>query len=740
MSSSENRQQTIPAIPPSLSAGVHGMRDYYLNNNAPRPTPNQSHGLTPYLGLRAKLSQIWINRWTVLLLLVLVRVLLAIASTDSGLSSARREALSACTSVEKVGSTMASMPHYMSQGVNKMTAKGISKGVNALESMVTLSVTGVEEIIVFYIGMLTNTYLCLTTFAVTGSTRAAIDTLQTAQDDLNKMLGTIGNDINGAAGDLQKGINGLISGINTFTGAQAPKVDFSKQITALKNVKLPVDITADLQKLNSSLPTFEQVKNDTETAIRFPFEELKKVINESMGRYEFNESLFPVPQKEALQFCSGNNGINDFFDNLVHIENVARKAFIGTLLTAAILICIPMAWWEIQRYRKLQERAKYISSASDSMEAVYLASRPYTSRAGQQLASRFPTNRRQILVRWSVAYATSVPALFVLSLALAGLFACTMQYILLKSIEKQVPGLTNQVANFSGNVVMKLNNASTQWADGTNQVILAENQKLNTELLGWVNTSTEAVNNTLNKFVDETMNILNQTFGGTPLYDPVKEVFNCLIGIKVEGVQKGLTWVHDNAKISFPTLDKDTFSLGALAKSTDSNADDQLLADPSGKTADEISEAVFRVTNAIAKGIRQEAIISTMILVVWLIIVLIGIIAACVRMAGKDKVRAEAGDEYNAPFTTAPATVETRDIRPESAAPPSYAVNPDVNPHAPYTLNPHPFPRRNDDEITEKRAATPESWPFDRNLTSQQQEQQQGPSSRYYNNEKDGFI
>jgi hypothetical protein len=709
------------------------MRDYYANNNVPRPTPNQTPYLTPYLGLRARLSQIWINRWTILLLLVLVRVLFAIASTDDGLTSARRQALSACTNVEKVGSTMASMPHYMSQGVNKMTAKSITKAVNGLESMVTLSVTGVEEIVVFYIGMLTNTYLCLTTFAVTGSVHAVVDVVQSAQDDLNQMLGSIGNEINGAAGDLQKGINGLVSGINTLTGANAPKVDFSKQITELKNVKLPVNLTDDLQKLNNSLPTFAEVQNATETVLRFPFEELKKVINESMGRYTFNDTLFPVPQKQALTFCSDNNGINDFFDDLVHVENMARRIFIGVLFTAAILVCVPMAWWEIQRYHKQQERARLIGThAVDPMGAVYMASRPYTSRIGQKLASRTSTPRRQILVRWGVSYCTSVPALFVLSLALAGLFSCLCQYALLKSIEKEVPNLTNKVANFSGNVVKALNNASTEWADGTNQVITNENQRLNEELFGWVNTSTKAVNDTLNTFVDETIKVLNMTFGGTPLYDPIKEVFNCLIGLKVQGIEKGLTWVHDNAHINFPTLDEDMFSLGAIAKMTDSGSDDDFLADPDGKTKDEISDAVLHVTNGIAKAIRQEALISTALLIVWIIMVLIGLISTYVGFLGRDRVRAEAGNEYNAPVNS-----DMQNVRPPSGAAPPYVPNPDVNPHAPYTLNPHPFVRRDDDDISEKRHSNQHgAWPFERNLTGPQTGQ--APQSNY--NEKGGFI
>src|SRR5215831_3854077 len=112
----------VPRVPPSLdhnSFELHDTKsdrgDAYL-----APATHDSAGsVTPYLGLRARLSQIWINRWTVLLLLVLVRTLIAIANIDNNIDSARRQALSACSGVEAAGSAMASMPHYMSQGVNE---------------------------------------------------------------------------------------------------------------------------------------------------------------------------------------------------------------------------------------------------------------------------------------------------------------------------------------------------------------------------------------------------------------------------------------------------------------------------------------------------------------------------------------------------------------------------------------------------------------------------------------------
>jgi len=718
MASLGNQQQTFPTVPPSFSAGGHEMRDDYAVHDEPRPSSNQSPYLTPYLGLRARLSQIWINRWTILLLLVLARTLIAIASLDDGLYSARKQALSACTSVESTGSAMASMPHYMSQGVNELTAKGVERAVNGLYSMVGLTITGVEELVIFIIGLLTNTYLCLITFAVSGSLHAALDLVKEVTDFLNKTLPAIGSEVNGAINTFDDGLSKFLDSFNnigTIFGAQKkPKLDVNLQLDKLNQLTIPSDFTDKLNKLNASIPNFAEVKNATETVLRLPFEELKKLVNKRMGTYNFNRTAFPVPQKEKLSFCSGSNGINDFFDNLVGIAHVARKVFIVVLLLGAIAACVPMAYREIRRWRKEQERAKLVAQqSSDPMDVIYLAPRPYSSSFGIWLANRHTSVRNQTIIRWVVAYATSVPALFVLSLGIAGLFACLCQYILLKSVEKEVPALTNQVGEFAGTVVKALNNASQQWAIGTNKAIAATNKDINEELLGWVQTSTSSVNNTLNVFVDEMSDALNKVFGGTPLEDPIKEVLNCLIGLKIQGVQKALTWVHDNAQVNFPLIANDTFSLGAAKSiSGDSASSQSFLNDPTASAKDEISDAVISLILKIEKGIRTEALISLFILLIWVFIFLIGLGRGSFMFLKPSKGRAEGGQRYATdPSTENMRVADTRDLfnfarrpepqpeisypRPMSAAPPyefhKAPANLDTRSDAPYALNPHPF-------------------------------------------------
>ncbi|MCJ1280801.1 plasma membrane fusion protein prm1 [Xylographa opegraphella] len=654
MSSARN-PHVFPSVPPSLS-GHDGMRDYYIGQDALRSKPHTLPNITPYLGLRARLSQVWLNRWTILLLLVLARTLIAVTGLHNDLATAKREATSACNGVEDMGSALASMPHYLAAGVNDLAATGVEKAVNGLMSMLLLTITGVEEIVVFYINMLTSTYLCLITLAVSGSLHVAVQVAEDVTNFLNKTLGAIGSDISKSVSGFESDLSAFVANLNSLPeifGGHAmtiPNLNINGTLEQLNNIQLPATIDQGLNKLNSSIPTFAQVNNFTNNAIRLPFEDVKSLVNNSMGTYHFDRSVFPVPQKEQLTFCSDNNGISDFFQDLSDIADLARKIFLGVITVAAVLVCIPMAYRDVMQWRTLQKRAQVVRDRSiDPLDIIYIASRPYTATAGIKAAGKMRSTRKQILTRWVIAYATSPAALFIFSLAIAGLFSCLCQYILLKAIEKEVPALINEVDGFADKVIASLENSSSHWADGVNHAIVTTTNDINKDVFGWVNTTTGALNDTLNVFVDSVTDVLNTTFGGTVLYDPITEVFNCLIGLKIAGIQKGLDWVSDHAHVDFILFANDTFSIGAaasIAGNSSNSTTDSFLANPGGSTSDAISEAVTTVTNHIADAIRTEALISTTLLGAWLFLVLLGLLRALFLASRRDKSRAEGGPSY----------------------------------------------------------------------------------------------
>lgn len=567
-----------------------------------------------------------------------------------------------------MGSSMVSMPHYLSHGVNELTASAVEEAVKGLRTTLMLTMTGVEEIILFFIKMMYSTYICLITLAVRSSVHVATDLVEEAADSMNKTIKSIGNDVNHTVNNFEEDFNKFVDFVNSAAsdaGSKVPKLDLSKQLNSLQKVELPSSIDKSLSKINNSLPNFDQVMNFTDSVLSTPFEEVKKLINQSMGNYSFDRSALPVPAKKNLAFCDDDNGIDGFFDGASDMIKTARKIFIAILVIVAVLICAFMAWQEIRRWRHMKERSQLVrKEAHDPMDVVYIVSRPFTAGTGIKAASNFSNSRRQTLVRWFIAYVTTVPALFVLSLGIAGLLACFCQYLLLRGMQHAVPELTSQVDAYADKVVDSLQNTSASWANDANAVIKHTNNDLNHQVFGWVNTSTGAVNGTLNTFVDNATNVLNYTFNGTPLYEPVQGVFDCIIGLKVMGMEKGLTWVSDHAHINFPLLPNDTFSRGA-ATSANGSTSDSFLSEKGDETSNKISAVVTRVVNKFEKSIQTEAIIAGTVVLIWVFIVLLGLLRALCLFWTREKTRGEGGG----PPLYAPESrnnIEAYNYRPDS--------------------------------------------------------------------------
>ncbi|KAI2617435.1 hypothetical protein GGR54DRAFT_631378 [Hypoxylon sp. NC1633] len=666
MATSFREKEGFPQVPSSLNHEAYGTKDIRKMKVRELLSQSSAKGVTPYLGLGSRLSQIWFNRWTVLLLLVLVNFLLTLSSLNGNLGDAKAKALSACTKVEDIGSAMASMPHYLSVGVNKLTASGITDSVQALMKVLDMILTGVEQLILFVIGMMTDTYVCLITMVVHGGLNASALAITETTEAMNDAISGIAQAINAIGGAVETAIDGIGDIFRRIDIPPKPEVagDIKAVAAKLSNVHInTTGFVSDLDSLNKNLPDFDDVKNLTATAVSIPFTLIREQLAKAYGNWAFNDSVFPVAEKEALSFCSDNSVINDFFEGLYKIANTAKVVAIVVLILLAIAVCVPMAYMEVRSWRRAQLASQ---NAYDDMDLVYLASRPTSSRIGYWIASRF-SEKRRLLVRWCIAYATSLPALFVLSLALAGFFSCFCQWILLRSIQQEIPALTSQVGDFADQVVGSLGNVSQKWANDANGVITSFSSEINDDILGKVTNGTSAVNNTINTFMDEIDKGLNTAFGDTMFKDLAANTVRCLIGLKVESLQKGLTWVHDNAHINFPLFPDDVFSAGASKSITGDSDLTSFLASPSTVTTDEVTGAVDHVVTWLQNNIIQDALVSLGLLLVYVIIVLTGVIRTLI---GHNDVAGDTRRMRMEQFEMAPVP-----SAPRGAAPPDPAMH-----------------------------------------------------------------
>ncbi|KAJ2981127.1 hypothetical protein NQ176_g2213 [Zarea fungicola] len=335
--------------------------------NSPQHSSSPQN-ITPYLNLRSRLSQVWINRWTILLLLVVLRMALLLGQLEDNVVDAKAKAFSACTKVEDIGSAMASMPHYLSAGVNSLVVDGMQDAVHGMVETLDLILQAVPAMIIFYINFLTATYTCLITALVHGSLDVVASVTKDATKAFSDVVDNATKEIQDISSDFESSINKVTKGIQgSFLGKSMPSiptVDFSEPVATLKGFHLNADDFAqDVQKLNKNLPTFEQVQNITSEAVEYPFKLVRKSLNNSYGTWHVKKDVFPLAEKQRLTFCSNNNDLDSFFQKLLNLVHRARAGILTVLSILAAAAIMPMAWLEARisglrgaRVRRLERR------------------------------------------------------------------------------------------------------------------------------------------------------------------------------------------------------------------------------------------------------------------------------------------------------------------------------------------------------------------------------------------------
>lgn len=583
------------------------------------------------------------NRWTVLLLLVLARFLISLDGLNTNLATAKTRAEDACTKVEDVGSSMASMPHYLSAGVNRMAADGITKAVQGLVEILLMILTGVQQLIMFFIEVKVGLVLCFSTAIARAVLEVGEFAIKGAAELLKDAVKTISGDLNSAA-------SGLAHGLDTIRNTLEDSVAFKWLANTVPdtsgledNLKKLDDVSINTDAVLGSLKDIENkidygnVKNIAKEAIAVPFDMVKRLLNESYGTWEFDHSVFPVPAKESLSFCSDST-LDDFFEVLFKIAANAKIIGIVALIALAVLACAIMAWWEIKRFNRQLHKSETLINR-EPMDIVYIAGRPLTAGTGVWLSEKLSADRkRQFLFRWVIAYATTHTALFVLALAVTGAFSCLCQWMVMRAIQQEIPALAATVGDFAGDVVTFLEHASMKWANDSNGVILEFQGDINDKMFGHVRNATHAANDTIGKFDDTMHEGLNKAFGGVPPLEKfLSDIIDCLIGNKLDSVQKGLTWVNEQARVTLPLFPVDVFSLGANDSTSGNSSGTKFLSTPSSSVTDEITDAVDGVVETLWSSIIQQVVISIALFLTYLAYVFFAGAQAAVRMAMGDR-------------------------------------------------------------------------------------------------------
>lgn len=653
-------------------------------------------GFKCYLQLGDRLSQIWLNKYTLVLLLAMLKLLFFSKSIQHAIEVSETYILSNCYSIDSLYSKMTdNTPHYLGIMGNYLIEKGMEETVKATLETLSLIVYASEGLVNFAIDLYLGTYACLIVSAVDGTVDVATNTTEKLISLVNDTVSSVANELDTGLNDISKIINKVIKAAskveNFFTGddddsnmtSSIKSVNLT--ISALHNLYIPSSINDKLEELSAKTPDFAQVKNTTKNLISVPFNEVRKNIKAVNASNIIGDTSVlyvpPVSLDNSTGICSSNQSeILAFYSILGQVLKIATVVCITVLICFAVGAMAPVAWNEIKLWRHLcgmrdhymlSRQDSYTSFSSENTHELKDPFRDPPIQNGQYdvIASyqqcfqtwntriagwmtnlvtfgKSPENidpKTKQKIEWVVAYMTSERALCVLGIGLLGILVCICQFVMIALLKHKI---SHSLTSNDGDGVQNLLKSSTAvdienqmslWSVQTNKYINTTETNINQEVFGWINTTTLSVNNTVATMISDIDTTLADVFNGTLLYNPMKTVVGCAIENKLYTIEKAMTWIHDKAQLHIPRING-TQIKQALAKQTD-NSTIPTASSTSAATenllenlVNDMREGLLKILRAYHRITLGELTVALVILAVWLVQLPIALVILRLRL------------------------------------------------------------------------------------------------------------
>lgn len=550
--------------------------------------------------------------------------------------------MNSCSTIDSYVSNLVSFPHYIAKSSNYLILKTIDEINEKTLDTLDLIVTGAENIIIFALEMIVGTYACVLVSTIDGAVDVAVNSTESIITWVNDTLGDITDDIADGLADLSKFLNKAVNAAEKvkdfFDGdddddGNSTLSNINLTVSSLKNFHIPSSVNTKLESLKENTPDFDEVKNKTEALIKTPFELIKNKIANTTVLSTEGDSLYVSPL-EQVKICSDNSDkINGFYNQLAKDISSIVKLFVALLVISAILVLIPIIYEEYRLWRKLSTISTDLNEKSqqlngkDPIETMERTFNKYPTALGIKVSQLSTSPETQTSIRWITSYILSSRALILLGTSLAGILAVILQYIILTILVRSISKNKTTWDEITDSISNKIEGSISNWTDSTNDYLESKEDDINDDLFKWVKIGTDSVNDTISSFITEMNDAISDAFNGTILYAPVKTIVGCVIEDKLVKIEKGLTWIHDNAEITLPRVSEEyiTDAWNETGNGTDSSAVSKASALMT-ETENLMGKMLKAIITEYKKSLMLELCISLALWGIWVLQFLIGLV------------------------------------------------------------------------------------------------------------------
>lgn len=569
---------------------------------------------TPFLGLKARLSQSWAAPSVLMAVVFLVKLQLLRSTIQAFIDIAEKGTLELCSAANSLAQAESEAPRTAARMANKLIDQSLTHSVKTLLELLAMIVTALKGILLFVIEIYIGTWACLTVSFVNIAANEALNATESVVHFANKTVQAAVHGVEEGLEELEKIVNGatgLIGTIESFVSGsekQISKVNFS--IGSLEHLDIPSSINADLEKLRTRVPTYEGVKTELEDIVSIPFGLVVSKIKSS--NVTIHAGKVQLPPSRTVSTCNLTD-VSIFYDHCSRAANTA----VGVLTALVCIGIVSLIFYNIfsenrkwNRHTDVATRFKSPQGADElnqemrNLAAISVADANIVARTALKFTSKNDKLKGSPLISWYIQFITYRPALSALAAGLLILVLSLFEFIVVKVLSSETKKLGDFIARSMNDTSSSMKNDLMLWQSSTNGEIRDLQDQVNTEILDWVSSSTQTVNNTLQHFMTSMNNEIDKVFGKTPFYKPLSVVVDCLIGNKVEKMETGLTWIHKKAQVSFPQI--------SIVNDTIWKNQTKIVS------ANQKTDTVLPfVVNALYDQIQSEAIVGFVFVGVW---------------------------------------------------------------------------------------------------------------------------
>ncbi|WVQ81342.1 hypothetical protein IAT38_003465 [Cryptococcus sp. DSM 104549] len=688
-----NPDEVIPLSPPMRPPFAH-----YASSTIPatphtpytpappgQPQPREGDNetrLRPYLSLSPRILLTFFSPCLLPMILTIAHLLQNRSSTSSLAASLKASMMSACSGLAKGAASVQAIPRYLAMQTNQEAIRATQASIRAVGTMLMDAVKIIEVVVNFIVDTYRSMLLCTIELAVRGTLEIMIAAVAAISDAVTSSLNSIRTEIQSDISSANNVIQSAVSAINSVTSLVNVNLSvptFSiPSLSFLANVTIPTTFEDSLVTLNSSLPTLAELKDKMNEIIDVPFEALIAQINATRLEMaaSFNDSILPVPSLTTLSANSANDLNNELctdldtslIDDTANALHKLSNVAIGLMFLLLFLVWAALAVWEWRKWRVMKNTVEAVEDEwrregrADAWRMVAIVEHPVLEKYSSQILERLaPRARTRTNMRWFLSYLAHPTCLALLFISLLGFLSIQFQLVALNAIKAHAESNANATVSASANsLAAKLNAAamssSQEYADSYNAAIAGYQQRIDDELFGsWLNTTAVTLNTTLVEFYDEVEKVLNTTFSGTILFNPINTFMYCILGSKITNLEKGLTWISEHAHIDLPTLPADILLL--------SNSSMDEIATPIAAAAvgsgddDDDSGVVGTLIEHFENALKVERTFYAVMLGVWLALFFMGLAIVLWNSGGRERYTAWRGVQTPPPgFGGGPAS------------------------------------------------------------------------------------